>query len=360
MIAAYVALCYITGGDKKIKVVRALNSEKITLDEWKKLYQTAIKFKNIECWNWMDDTDIFGVGNIETNEIGYCCIMGNAGQMYGISIYIGNDGLKSYMDTLYPDIPLEDIGYIQNCITIYFQDREDLNKEDLKLIKDVELKFRGKKQWPKFRNYKPNYHPANLSRNEVKYMTYALEQIIDVALRCKENENLIHPEDENLIFTRVSKTVDNEIVWEDSYVKVDINENYSEYENVNEIALKRIKDNKPRKTGIWEVDFFNAPVMVKEKGRPFYPLMFMIAEAGSGAMLEMKMSSDFESYIGEFRDEFIDLVTKSKHIPEVIVVQRKSTFQMLELISQKLGIELQTVEELYNIQEFRKGLKEFL
>lgn len=88
--------------------------------------------------------------------------------------------------------------------------------------------------------------------------------------------------------------------------------------------------------------------------------MFMIAEAESGVMLDMKMTSDFEGYIGEFRDEFIDLLARNKQIPEVIVVQRKKAFQMLEPISLKLGIELQTVEELYSIQEFRKGLEQFL
>ena len=341
-------------------MVRILKDEKIALDEWKSLYQAAVKFKETECWNWMSDIDIFGVENIETHEIGYCCILGNADQMYGISIYIGDDGLKSYLGTLYHDVPVEDLGYIQNCITVYFQDRQSLNREDLKLIKELGLKFRGKNQWPQFRNYRPNYFPSGLSRSEVKYMTYALEQIIDVALRCKNDEKLLQHEDEGLIFCKVSNIVDKEIMWEDRYVKPNLDDSYSEYQNVNEIALKKIRDNKPRKTGIWEVDIFNAPVMVKEKGRPYYPLMFMIAEAESGVMLDMKMSSDFESYIGEFRDQFIDLILKNRHIPEVIVVQRKGVFQMLEPISEKLGIELQAVEELYSIQEFRKGLKEFL
>ncbi len=341
-------------------MVRILKDEKITLDEWKSLYQAAVKFKEIECWDWMSDIDIFGVENIETHEIGYCCIIGNAGQMYGLSIYFGDEGLNSYIGTLYHDAPVEDLGYIQNCITVYFQDRQNLNREDLKLIKDLEFKFRGKNQWPQFRNYLPNYFPSSLSKSEVKYMTYAFEQVIDVALRCKKDEKLLQHEEEDLIFCKVSKIVDKEIMWEDRYVKPNLDDSYSEYQNVNEIALKKIRDNKLRKTGIWEVDIFNAPVMVKEKGRPYYPLMFMITEAESEVMIDMKMSSDFESYIGKFRDQFIDLILKNRHIPEVIVVQRKVVFQMLEPISAKLGIELQAVEELYSIQEFRKGLKEFL
>ena len=337
-----------------------MNSEKIELDEWRKLYEAAARFKETECWKWIADIDIFGVENIDTHEIGYCCVMGNAGQVYGISIYVGEDGLKSYMDTLYPNIPFEDLGYIQNCITLYFEDRENLNRDDLNIIKQLGLKYRGKKQWPQFRNYKPNYFPAQLSRSEVIYMAYALDQVINVALRCREDEALLVPEDEDQILVRVSKRVDKEDVWEDKYINLILEESNSEYEKVNEIALKRIKDNKPRKTGVWEVDFFNAPAMVKESGRPYYPLMLMIAEAESGLMLDMKMTSDFEGYIGEFRDEIIDLIARNKQIPEVIVVQRKKAFQMLEPISSKLGIDLQPVEELFSIKEFRKGLEEFL
>ncbi|WP_010251908.1 DUF7309 domain-containing protein [Acetivibrio cellulolyticus] len=337
-----------------------MKSEKIELDEWKRLYEAAVRFKETECWNWIADIDIFGVENIDTHEIGYCCVMGNAGQVFGISIYVGDDGLKSYMDTLYPNVPFDDLGYIQNCITMYFEDRESLNREDLNIIKQLGLKFRGKKQWPQFRNYKPNYFPSQISKSEVKYMAYALEQIVNVALRCREDEELLKPEDENKILVRASRVENKKVLWEDKYINLDLEENNNEYEKVNEIALKRIKDNRLRKTGVWEVDFFNAPAMVKESGRPFYPLMFMIAEAESGVMLDMKMTSDFEGYIGEFRDEFIDLLARNKQIPEVIVVQRKKAFQMLEPISLKLGIELQTVEELYSIQEFRKGLEQFL
>jgi|GEM_PF-1998218 len=39
---------------------------KPTLTEWRKLYHAAIRLKEIAPWQWMTETDIFGVQNPET------------------------------------------------------------------------------------------------------------------------------------------------------------------------------------------------------------------------------------------------------------------------------------------------------
>ncbi len=45
----------------------------------------------------MEDTDIFGVMNPENGEIGYICILGNAGEVFGINIYRGARGLNGFL-----------------------------------------------------------------------------------------------------------------------------------------------------------------------------------------------------------------------------------------------------------------------
>lgn len=51
---------------------------KPSLDEWRALYEAAIRFKELAPWQWMEELDIFGILNPESGEIGFASIMGMA------------------------------------------------------------------------------------------------------------------------------------------------------------------------------------------------------------------------------------------------------------------------------------------
>src|SRR5262249_55289606 len=153
----------------------------ISLQDWSALYEAALAFKEVGCWEWMYDSDLFGVQNPDTGEVGYCCVLGNLGEVFALNVYLGAEGLDSYwalqdespdldpedlediagmdvMDVLAdremdsPDSPFAAMSILnsQKCLVASFEDRSDLEKEDLNLIRKLGLKFRGKQAWPMF------------------------------------------------------------------------------------------------------------------------------------------------------------------------------------------------------------------
>ena len=132
-----------------------------SIQEWKDLYDAAIEFKKMECWNWMWDFDIFGVQNPVSGEIS-CCVMGGVGELYALAVYLGTEGLEGYLKIRSEEISLSDIDmlHIQKCLMASFEDRNFLQKPDLQVVKKLNLKFRGRNLWPLFRSYRPGYLPG--------------------------------------------------------------------------------------------------------------------------------------------------------------------------------------------------------
>ena len=121
-----------------------------TREEWSDLFAAADAFKEAKCWEWMYDDDTFGVMDPESGEIVYCCIMGNLGELYALGAYLGAAGLKWIFDmqVMAQDESDPEMFIKQHGLMASFEERNDLLDEDRALIKELGLKYRGKKQWP--------------------------------------------------------------------------------------------------------------------------------------------------------------------------------------------------------------------
>jgi hypothetical protein len=324
------------------------------LEGWKSLYGAARDFMEIRPWTWMLDSDLFGVQNPQNGELGYCCIMGNLEEFFALGVYLGSDGLASYMRMQSNDIEMydPDLVHSQNCLMASFEDRDSLDKEDLQTIKRIGLKFRGRKAWPQFRSYLPGYVPWSLTKEEAQFLTAAIRQALDIASRFKTDSNLLTPPEEGQVLVRVPAKRDGHMEWKDTWLfPPPPKERHVPEVKIDELRLGRIKRNAKKTKGTWEIDYFYFPAPVEEGDRPFFPRTLVIADHLTGLILQTHLDHP-ELFFQEFQGAFLKFMEEKAILPERMLVSKYETKRLIEPITRILGIKLRAVEKLEATEEF--------
>lgn len=330
------------------------------LHEWQALYRAAIDFWQIQPWHWMDDTDLFGVRNPEDGEIGYCCVVGALGEFLGLVVYLGTEGLESYLEIQAGESPEEDLLSTAKCLVASFEDRKFLRKADHEVIKRLGLKFKGAKSWPLFRSYNPGYYPWYLNQPQVRFLMHALRQAADVSLRMKINGGLLTNTGKGQYLVRIPECSGPDLHWKDEWLSpVPLVRAKDEVPVPDEIRLQRIKKRGFRPAGIWEVDFFQFPMPIQEGGRPFFPLCLLIVDQASGFVFETRLESK-DHHRPEFLNQMLSVIEKNAYLPQEIWVKREEVFQLFEVLVSRLGLKMKKVKKLRQLEYAQKSMKSFL
>ena len=344
----------------RLKEEATMPTPQPSLEEWRSLYCAAIDFWKIQPWNWMNDTDLFGVKNPENEEIGYCCVVGALGEFLGLLVYLGAEGLESYMKILRSESPEEDVLATGKCLVASFGDRKPLQKQDHDMIKRLGLKFRGEKSWPMFRSYEPGYYPWYLNQTQVRFLTLALQQAVEISLRMKLNGNLLMNSKKGQYLIRVPEKSETDLHWKDEWLSPTPPERATKESLVpDEIRLQRIKKKGLRPAGIWEVDFFQFPMPIQEGGRPFFPFCLLIVDQDSGFVFGTHLESK-DHHRSEFLKQMLKVIEANAYLPQEIWVKRDEVFQLFEILVSRLGLKIKQMKKLNQLEYAQKSMKSFL
>jgi hypothetical protein len=124
-----------------------MNNNPPSLQKWKTLYEAATEFRKIESWRWMEDSQVFGVQNPETGEIGYCCVLGALGELFALVVYLGTEGLQTHLRVQSGEIPPggADALHSQKCLIATYENKGSLAREDLQVVRELGLNFKGRR-----------------------------------------------------------------------------------------------------------------------------------------------------------------------------------------------------------------------
>lgn len=320
------------------------------LNEWSRLYQATKSVKDMAPWEWMTETHVFGVQNPETDEIGFVSVMGALGEHLSVAVYLGPKGLYGFWELQF----VEPTGTGEELLVIphlqaSFHDRNVLTEQDRDLVKQLGLKFRGRKAWPMFRSYRPGYFPWYLEAPEVRFLTYALEQTLEVAPLVEEDPEFLEPVDDDGYLVRVAQEEGEARVWEDQIISVPPPEPERIAVSMDLEALETVKESSQRLPCL-EVDMFIYPAQIGERGaRPRYAYMVMAVDGKSGFVLGSKLlmpDPTLNAMYGKVPETVVRLLAKVDVAPKEVHVRSPILFQLMEMLVDDLGFKMVRTQDL--------------
>ena len=324
------------------------------ITEWKKLYELATEIKALEPWKYFWDMDVIHL----IDEDAYISILGRNGEAYGISVYEGERGLNDFKILASQDelnISPQFAMYLQNNLTCYWGDREELSAKQRDIIKELGYKYRGRNQWLYFMSFKTEYIPYNFDRDEVLRMTKYFSALSEALKLYIQKYTDISFEQENMLCFS-SKT---EKISFEKYFSKDIGFNGIDMANDEELiaALKKL----PKKLNTIEIDILPLPIRIDDKAfdRPANPTMCMIADKSSGMVLASELSQPGISAFVNLANTFVNCLF-SHGLPKKICVCNSFTASILDDICSVLNIKFELKPSLSAIDEAFESFRRFM
>ncbi len=333
-----------------------------------RLYGLAFEYKKTKLWKTLIDTEIFAV-KLSDDRIGYIAIMGMAGEHCALGMYIGKEGINSFLTILRADKPYmtpfeaQEIMSKQNCLQCVFEGKEELSKEEREEAKKYArangIRISGKNAYPHFLKYQPGCYPWYLqTEKEQEDLCEGLSAAIEMS---RLLEKKLPGQLGLLDIGRVDAYEEIEIPMLEQkngvYVQKKIKlpqlqpVSWPKPESCNEIGIASLK--KIKKMSTWECEIIQFPELVQSNPQeaPAFPYVFIMVDPARDYILPVPPVEHYLDAPEELLNALIEALLREGVCPKKMKVRDERTFIFLEDFSKKLKISLEIEEDLPALDE---------
>lgn len=361
------------------------------------LYELAFQLKGEKLWEKLPEQDLFAV-RLPDGEIGYCSVMGMAGEHYALALYPGEEGILTYFRVMDSDIedPITHAGYAASldCLTCSFENKDFLSDEEVAEVRayaaSAGKRLRGRNAFPLFTRYRIGRYPWKLdSEQDALWMCQALRAALHVSKLIKERgKNSWYLPEEKKEETRQSEVQESSFTQlslfgeetEQSYPAPELMQpgqgknrfgltKYLPHTlplleqaggdwKVRQVPMPKPSLQWPRpafnngimieylrrakKKGVWECGtmYSTVPVQLDDDDleAPFFPMLLVSVKHANGRRLDppvLSETGDPEELVAEFAD-----CLQQIGCPKTILTGDDRCFALLSDLCEKIGVEL--------------------
>jgi hypothetical protein len=336
------------------------------MSNWSTLYLLANRINALKPWRFMYEDEMIGVRDPVTGTIGFISVMGNLGEHYALTVYLGERALGQYLELsensadATPEIVLE-----IPQLMLSFEDKEFVEKEDRAIMKENRIPVTGKKSLPIFRSYRPGMVPWFLEESEQESMINYLEQFLEVAISNDSPDLNAESRSggQDVLRVRECKKAGKNAEWKDTYKKILI-PSPEELSIPVDLGLLNKARNTPIGKNIFEIDFFLTPAQVREKNeRPFFFYMLLIVDQKSELVISndlLNPSEGIDQMLVKIPGLLLKTFSGGKILPQTVFTGSLRLTRILAPLMTSLGIKLQYKQNLRSLEKAKSAVFEYL
>jgi len=341
----------------------------------KRLYDAAFEYKRGKLWKKLWDSELFSV-RLSDGKIGYVCVMGKAGTLNAVALYVGDEGIGSLRKMASSDevsrmCDRQELMLSQDCLMCSFETMDMLRDSERKELRaycqENGVALRGKNACPHFERYRPCCIPWTMAgERDQRHLLEALEACMDVVERLKTET----PESLGILSTPdftgdvpLLERTDGGYAWGRTTLPSPHPVTYPEGKIAGATA-KRVLRRKKR-GGEWSVDIFVAPEAVSDEAQgdelvtepveaPYFPLMMFATDMRTGELMGYTMARR-EEYVERFSEYFGQLLVDVGR-PDRLVVCNERAERFCRGIAGQVNVKVEGRDLIPELEEAIAGL----
>ena len=334
------------------------------------MLEAALRFRSICLWEKLTDSDVFAF-RLSDGEIGYCSVMGNAGEHFSLGFYKGKKGFSTYLKTLsmgkQQTFGCEEFETVMtfDCINCDFVAASVLDVATKKIIRKYAngagLKICRSNGWPDFTRFQPYKAQYGITCEEDACdITEALHAAIavDELLTTHRFESLGFDEKGKYPTAKGGKLVpylipaaDGTYEWSTVKLPAIVQDKYTMVKFENDILASMVKALPASSALQLRLIHVPTPIESEVNKAPYFPAVLLCVDADSGYLYPICSQEDFETNPMPMLAKLAETFRQNAGKPQRMQVEDARTKALLEDFCHRCDIVLACEEELPTLNE---------
>lgn len=324
------------GDDPELAMVRA----------WERLTRAAKAVARLQPWNWLDETQSFGVLHPVRVELDWASIShGAPGPTF--ELRLGTERGSTRANKLGSEGQF-DRQLHDEVLSAQFVDREQLDAKDAEFLRSMGYELDAPAKWPILRVRFRDESDADLTFEEVVAFAIALEQLHVVASRALVEPDYLRPDAQGRLLLRFPTRRTGEITWRDERVQP-TQPALLQPAPFDRDQAARVRARVPSQRGKLECDLFELPAEVDTPMGRRKSVVGLFVDGDSGEVVHSVTGLSAEG-LAMLPGALLAAIELRKSRPNFVYVRDPAVAAALEPAITSLGIRLKLVGLLPNAE----------